>query len=244
MMQGWSFAARMVDEVARVLRALGKNRYTREVEHRIHWAVDAALAEDPLFAEHARRFAARRVGDPALEPGSRDPSLWRSATMDEVASALGAFWGGGPAAAACHDALRRALEGAGIAYPAHRPFASDPEEPPFPELILSDWVLLAVDELDADQHAGALAALESAGEATETPSDPVYVEAPALGPVELCEGAPRGVLVDDWLVWADGAYPYVDYVFRGVSKVARLVDPPQGPRDLDASPAEAEDPAG
>jgi hypothetical protein len=40
-------------------------------------------------------------------------------------------------------------------------------------------------------------------------------------------------LPTDFLVWSDGAYSYVDYVFRGVAKAARLVDPPVGPRDLD-----------
>jgi hypothetical protein len=45
MMLAWSFAARTPDEVARLLRALGKHRYVHEVDHRIHWAVDQALAE-------------------------------------------------------------------------------------------------------------------------------------------------------------------------------------------------------
>lgn len=240
MMLGWSFAARMVDEIARVLRALGKNRYVSEVDHRIHWAVDAALAPDERFAAHAARFAARRTAEPTLEVGSRDPSLWREATLDDVVAVLGAFWDGGPEAATRRDRLREVLVSAGIPLPAQRPFESDPEEPPFPELVTLDWVLLAVDELDAEQHAGALGAMETAGEETETPSDPVYVEGPSLGPGELCDGAPRGVLEDDFMVWADGPYPYVDYVFRGVSKVARLVDPPVGPRDLDEEPGGAE----
>lgn len=236
MMQGWSFAARLPDEVARVLRALGKNRYVREVDHRLHWAVDAALVDLPGHAEHARRFEARRAAEPGLEPGSRDPSLWRPATADEIASALAAFWTPGPELEARRQRLLDALVDAGVAIPEHEPFATDPEEPPFPELVLCDWVYLAVDELDADQHAGALGALEELGEPIETPSDPVYVEGPSIGPVELLDGAPRGVLGEGWLVWADGPYGYVDYVFRGVSRAARLVDPPEGPRDLGGDP--------
>ncbi len=53
MMMAWSFSARSVDEVARLIRALSKNRYVSEVDHRIHWAVDAALAERPMFAQRA-----------------------------------------------------------------------------------------------------------------------------------------------------------------------------------------------
>lgn len=233
MMLAWSFAARMVDEVARVLRALGKNRYVREIDHSIHWSVDAALADLPAFAEHARRFEARRAAEPGLEPGSRDPSLWRAAGVEDVIAALTAFWTPDPGLEARRQRLLDALVGAGVAIPDHEPFATDPDEPPFPELIRCDWVYLAVDELDADQHAGALRALEDLAEPIETPSDPVYVEGPAVGAVELLDGAPSGVLEDDWLVWADGPYGYVDYVFRGVSKVAKLVDPPEGPRDLE-----------
>jgi hypothetical protein len=37
----------------------------------------------------------------------------------------------------------------------------------------------------------------------------------------------------DLLDWSDGDYSYVDYIFRGVAKAARLVDPPVGIRDLE-----------
>src|SRR5262245_13939982 len=59
MMLAWSFAARSVDEVLRLVRALSKHRYVQEVDHRLHWTVDVALREEPLFAEHAQAFAAR-----------------------------------------------------------------------------------------------------------------------------------------------------------------------------------------
>ncbi len=226
MMLAWSFSARMLDEVARLLRALGKNRYVSEVDHRIHWSVDAALADLPAFAEHARAFAQRRAAEPTLDPASRDPSLWRSATVDEVVAALGAFWEPGAAVEARRARLTSLLGDAGVSPATHQPFESDPEEPPFPELVTLDWVLLAVDELDADQHAGALSSLEAHGGEIQTPSDPVYVEGPALSLPELCAGAPHGVLERDVEIWADGPFGYVDYLFRGVSKAAKLVDPP------------------
>jgi len=83
-MLAWSFAARTVDEVARLVRALGKHRYVREVDHRIHWAVDAALAEHPAFAPHAAAFATRCARAPALDLRSRAPELWRPAPADEA----------------------------------------------------------------------------------------------------------------------------------------------------------------
>ena len=67
---------------------------------------------------------------------------------------------------------------------------------------------------------------EAHGGEIETPSDPIYVEGPAIGLVELCDGAPNGVLPRDWEMWADGPFGYVDYLFRGVSKAAKLPDPP------------------
>ena len=113
----------------------------------------------------------------------------------------------------------------------HAPFSSSPEEPPHPELVLLDWVLLPVDELDADRHAGALAALEESGEEID-PSAPMYQEATVLAASELVLGAPNGVLAEDFLVWSEGPYPYADYVFRGASKAAKLVEPPVGYRDF------------
>jgi hypothetical protein len=98
-------------------------------------------------------------------------------------------------------------------------------------LILLDWVLLPVDELDADRHAGALSALEDCGDEI-SPSVPVYQEAMVLAAAELCDGAPNGVLSEDFVVWSEGPYAYADYVFRGASKAAKLVDPPVGYRDL------------
>ena len=64
-------------------------------------------------------------------------------------------------------------------------------------------------------------------------SAPVYQESASIAYPELVTGAPRGVLRDDFWVWSDGDYSYVDYVFRGVAKAARLLNPPVGLRDFD-----------
>lgn len=232
MMIAWSFSARSVDEIARLIRTLSKNRYVSEVDHRIHWTVDAALEGRPLFAPHAKAFEQRRAREPHLASSSRDPSLWRPASLEEVIAALEAFWTPGDEALVARSKLKDALASTGLPPSKHEPFACSAEEPPHPELILLDWVLYPVDELDADRHAGALTAMEEAGEEVNA-SAPVYNEGPIIAAPELCEGAPNGVLVDDsFLVWSDGPYSYVDYVFRGASKAAKLVDPPVGLRDF------------
>jgi hypothetical protein len=231
MMLAWSFPARTLDEIERLLRALSKHRYVCEVDHRLHWAVDRALADLPLFTPHAAAFESRRKREPDLDIASRDPSLWRPATLDEIAAALRAFWTPGKDALRHAEALREALAETGLPPARHRPFQSSPDEPPHPELVLLDWVLYPVDELDADRHRGALEAMEEFGEEVD-PSAPVYQEGPLLAAPELEDGAPEGALEDDFLVWSDGPYSYSDYVFRGVAKAAKLEGPPVGYHDL------------
>jgi len=231
MMLAWSFSARTADEVGRLVRALGRHRYLREADLRLHFTVDRALSDLPDFARHAAAFEARRRREPELDLRSRDPSLWRAATADEIAAVLGTFWTPDAAGLRAHERLLDALEELDLLGDEHAPFASSPEEPPHPELLLLDWVLLPVDELDADRHAGALRALEESGEEID-PSAPLYQEATVLSAAELLLGAPNGVLAEDFLIWSEGPYPYADYVFRGASKVAKLVEPPVGVRDI------------
>lgn len=231
MMFAWSFAARTAEEVGRLLRALGRHRYLREADLRIHFSVDRALTDHPEFARHAATFEGRRLRERDLDLRSRDPSLWRPATVDEIVTALSTFWTPDAAGLRAHERLLDALEGLDLLGEERAAFASSPEEPPHPELLLLDWVLLPVDELDADRHAGALAALEESGEEID-PSAPIYQEATVLSAAELVLGAPDGALSDDFLIWSEGPYPYADYVFRGASKAAKLVEPPVGVRDL------------
>ena len=49
--------------------------------------------------------------------------------------------------------------------------------------------------------------------------------------VQVVDGAPHGILPSDPIVWADGPLPYVRYVFAGVSRAAKLPEPPIGPDD-------------
>lgn len=231
MMYAWSFAARMIDEVSRLVRSMSKHRYLKEADLRLHWAVDAALTDLPGFEEHARAFARRRVAEPELDIRSREPTLWRPASADEVVAVLTAFWDAGDAADQRREKLLEILHAAGFTEATHEPFHTPPEEPPHPELVLLDWVLFPVDELDADRHKGALAAMAEAGEEVDA-SAPVYQEGPVIAAPELCFGARQGILEEDFQLWSEPPYSYADYVFRGVSKSAKLVDPPVGYRDL------------
>ncbi len=231
MMLAWSFEAKTAEEVGRLVRVLGKHRYVSEVDHRIHWVLDAALRDIPLFQRHAEAFDQRRVQEPTLELASRDPSLWRSASADDVALALEAFWTPSEEAEARAARLLTIITELGLLPALHEPFACPPDDPPHPELILLNWTLLPVDDLDPERHAGALAAMEDS-EDEAVPGEPIHQEGPILAAPELCLGAHNGVLTGDFLVWADGPYSYSDYVLRGASKAAKLVDPPVGYRDL------------
>ena len=163
---------------------------------------------------------------------SSDPDLWASASVDEVVTVVTRFWDPGPDGGEARRQLRAHLRNADIPEVEHCPFVCDADETPHPELLLLDWVLLAVDELDTQRHAGALRAMETAQEEVSA-SEAQYMETMALSEAELC-GARGGVIPADFMLWADGAYSYCDYVLRGVARSAKLVDPPSGYRDVDS----------
>ena len=217
----------MIDEVARLLRALGKHRYIKDVDLRVHWAVDVAMEDVRGFEVHRKAFQALAEQED-LQLGSRDPRLWRSATADEVITILTSFWSPTDEASERRATLVRTLQDAKLPIAEHAPWDSDPESPPFPELVLGDWTLLPVEDLDTEHHRGALTALEDSGEEVH-PSEPLCMELPAITVVELCDGAPMGILTEDLYVWSELPHAYADYVFRGVSKAAKLEEPPVGP---------------
>lgn len=227
-MQAWAFPCADVDEVAALLKALNKHRYVQETEHRLHWAVDAALAEHEPFGRHARAFAERKRRERELDPSSYDPTLWRVAPIEEVAEALRLFWTPGAVASAAASRLRALIQHEGLPIPEREPFEGDADFPDHPQLIQLSWRLLPICDLDIDRHAGALRALDDSGEEVDV-SAPVDQEGPDLGVVELTEGVQEGSLVSEFLVWADGSRVYSDYVFRGACKSARLPWQPEGP---------------
>jgi hypothetical protein len=260
MMLAWEIPARTVDELARFLRALGKNRYVESVEHRLHVVVDRALSpglgafvpgsphERVALAAAELEALLRRA--PELDVRSRDPRLFRPVTLDEIVLVMRSFWEDEHRARA-RARLADAMTAWGLSLGEHAPFGASPDETVHPELVQLDWTLLPVDELDPELHAGALAAMEDSGDEA-TPGEALYVEGPLLAYPELSlarggAGAPpasepsaRLELPEGaFLVWCDGPYSYADYVLRGACKAAKL-DRPTGMRDLDAEPLDAE----
>ncbi|MFO0611287.1 MAG: hypothetical protein U0414_01775 [Polyangiaceae bacterium] len=233
MMIAWSFAAHMVDEVARLLRALGKHRYIKEVDHRVHFVVDLVLEDLPAFKPHAAKFKQRVAKEKDLELKSRDPSLWRPATTDDVIAILTAFWGSGEEVDARVDRLAEVLEEYGFELPDHEPWESDPDEPPFPELLTLDWVLLPVDELDADHRQRARSRRSPSRTTPRTRPRRSHQEGPTLQRGRAATAHPtecRGLRL------VGGASPAraADYVLRGASKAAKLISSPaRDPRPTD-----------
>lgn len=250
MMLAWEIPARTVDELGRFLRALGKNRYVESVDHRLHVSVDRALARGlgafvpgsphERVAHAASELEALLRRAPDLDPGSRDPRLFRAATLDEIVLVLRSFWEDEHRERASAW-LAEALASFGLSLGEHEPFGAAPDETVHPELVLLDWTLLPVDELDPELHAGALAAMEDSGDEA-TPGEALFVEGPLLAYPELALASPRGhsqpaLPEGAFLVWCDGPYSYADYVLRGACKAAKL-ERPVGMRDLDAAPLE------
>lgn len=232
-MYGWSFAARGVDAWFRLLRSLERHRYLAEVDHRVHWAVDVAGYRAGVAEAEPHVVRMRGLADD-LDLGSRDPRLWRSASVDTVVAYLELFWrDASERGRMARRSLVEVLREAEVSSPTHAPFEGNIDEPPHPELMTLDWSLLPVDELDAERHRGALRAMERAGDEVE-PSSPVYVEGPMLSEVELDRPLPRGMWPSDPILWASEPYGYADYVFRGVAKHASLGEAPLGYRDIDA----------
>jgi hypothetical protein len=223
-----------VEDVLRVVKALGAHRYVSSRLHLVHAFALAAMpeagAELGVLAA-ARDWAAQVLGDASIDASSRDERLWRPCTEAEVAAVLAGYWSAGPARDESRAALGDLLEGHGLEVPLHLPFDEAAEEGIHPILVDVGWELLALTRLDAERHRGAIAAFgepiafESARfeEETAIPPPTHICELGALGPVELIDGADDdGELSEPLVVWADGNETYLDYVVRGVRRAAGL----------------------
>jgi hypothetical protein len=224
------------EELVRLVRALGQHRYVASRLHLVHaFAIEAAgIAGDPALAE-ARAWAEGVLADPAIDRDSKDERLHRRVTDAELVAVLAAFWMPGPQreTAAITLALRLAEIGVEPPDPEGVPFDEDVEEDVFPVLVDAGWELLSLRALDAERHRGAIAAFGDAlafdvakfEEETAVPETVTLHELPALGAMELLaalddDGAVRAPFV----LWTSGPETYVDYVLRGVLKVAKLDD--------------------
>lgn len=229
-MIGIELPAYRVDEVVRVVRALGSHRYVAGRLHLVHAFVFASL---PAVAalEEARTWAAGVLQDPAIDASSRDERLWRRSSDAEVAAALEAFWTPGAASEAARQELTDWLERAELPIAEAAPFDESVEEDIHPLLIDAGWELIALASLDPERHKGAIAwfgepiAFETAVFDEECAIPPVtYLqELPAIGPVELLRGtSEEGELVEPLTLWTEGNEAYHAYLLAGVKRAAKL----------------------
>lgn len=211
-----------VDEVLRLVRALGKHRYVASRGIHVH-ALVAALVDAPELS----RWAHAVLADPDIDPASRDERLMHQASEEELAEILGAFWGVDPSR---RDKLRAALDNLELPVGDGAPFDEDLEEDMHPVLVDAGWELLPLRELDPARHRGAIEAFgepiffEGARfeEESAIPKPASLHELPALGPVELLRGAEGGMLKEAFVLWCEGHETYLDYVTRGILRASKL----------------------
>jgi hypothetical protein len=220
-MIGTELPVTTVEEACRVVRALGGHRYVGGRQHHVH-----ALALEGASGD-AGEWARAVLTNADIDQASRDERLWRACTEAEIADVLARFWGPDDAPRArLRDALLR-LE---LPLPEPEPFDESREDDLHPLMIDAGWELLALAELDAERHKGAIAAYGEhlafeVARFEEQESMPKHVhlyELPAFGPRELLEGASDGSLLHSFVLYTQGEPTYVDYVLRGVLKVAKI----------------------
>jgi hypothetical protein len=144
---------------------------------------------------------------------------------------LDAYWTPGARSQGARGALRGLLDRHGLVVSSHDAFDESVEDAIHPLTLDAGWELLGLGELDAERHKGAIAsfgddlAFESAcfEEETAVPSLPPLYELPAVGATELLDGVSEdGALKQPFILWVQGNETYLDYVFRGICRAAKL----------------------
>lgn len=223
-MIGHEIEATTGEELVRFVKALGQHRYVASRLLLVHvFALEAA----GVLPE----WTAGVLADASIDKASKDERLYRAVTDAELVSVLDAFWGASRQAAGARLLLR--LAEIGVPPPAEdaTPFDEDGEEDMFPVLVDAGWELQALRALDPERHRGAIAAFGDAltfdiakfEEENAVPEAVTLNELPALGPLELLAAVDdTGRLDQTFVLWTSGNETYVDYVLRGVLKVAKL----------------------
>ena len=212
-------------ELVRFVRTLGQHRYLAGRSPQIHaFAIEAAGERAGL--EEAFAWSRRALGG-GIDLASKDPRLVRAASDAELVAVLGAFWDGDGTAA---PRLRTRLEEIGAAWDETAlPFDESNEEDVFPVLVDAGWELLPLTHLDAERHRGAIAAFDDwevarFEEENAVPAMVTLHELPLLGATDLLAAVdPRTEQIRaPFVLWQEGHPTYLDYVLRGVLKVAKL----------------------
>ncbi len=223
-----------VDQVLRLVRALGAHRYVAGRLHLAHALGIASIGDDAGGVLAEARVWAREMLEltpSGLEIASRDERLWRSCSDAEMIALFDAYWTPGARAHQTRDALRTLLERHGLTPGSGTPFDESVEDRIHPLALDAGWQLLDLRELDPERHKGAIAAYDDDlafasalfEEEMAIPPPAHLYELPAIGPVELLEGASdTGELAQPFVLWAEGNDTYMDYVLRGVRRSARI----------------------
>lgn len=232
-MFGHEIGAPTRDELVRYIRALGRHRYVAGRLHQVHaFVFEAAGARPGLEAAYA--WAKALLADADIDPASRDERLWHRASDDELALALEAVWTDPSARAHLAERL------AGVdAVESDFLFDELAEDTTFPVLVDAGWELFSLADLDREKHAGVIRALDAQDgeldyevarfeEENTIPREASLYELPLFGRRELLDAfvsdAPDAETRAEFVVWAKGHPIYLDYVLRGVAKVAKLRD--------------------
>ena len=223
------------EELVRFVRALGQHRYVASRLHLVHaFAIEAAcVASEAAALGEAKVWAARVLSEAEIDRTSKDERLYRRVTDAELVAVLEAFWNDGERRERASLALASRLVESGAEPPDldALPFDESSEDDMFPVLVDAGWELLPLSSLDPERHKGAMSAFDDAlafevakfEEENALPPLVTLHELPALGPVELlaaldADGAARAAFV----LWTSGNETYVDYVLRGVRKIAKI----------------------
>ena len=231
---GHEIEATTGEELVRFIRALGQHRYVTSRLHLVHAiAVEAAgISGDPALGE-ARAWAESVLENDEIDKASKDERLYRRVSESELVAILSAFWVPSPTRPTATITLLMRLAEIGVAPPdpEAEPFDESAEEDMFPVLVDAGWELSTLRALDPERHRGAIAAFGDAmsfdvakfEEENAIPELVTLHELPALGPLELLSAVDdQGTLNAPFVLWTSGNETYVDYVLRGVLKVAKL----------------------
>jgi len=215
------------EEFLRVVKALGGHRYVDGSLHLIHaFAYEAAGPREGL--EEGYEWATSLLQSGEVDPNSRDPRLFRSSSSSELHGVLAAFLPAGTHHA--RERLRSKLSTIDSS-PSRTPFDERAEADMFPLLIDAGWQLLPLAKLDHERHKGAILAFgeeiafESARfeEENALPERIALHELPAFGAAELLESTDaEGDLRYPIPLFSEGNDIYLDYILRGVLKIAKI----------------------
>lgn len=221
-----------VGDIVRLVRALGGHRYVAATDVRVHalLLIAAAAPELETFTQQARSV----LDDASIDSASRAPELWISMTHKELALVLDSIWLR-DGASERRTNLQKLLTNAGLAIDDTAPlFDENRESVIHPVLIDAGWELLRLAELDPERHRGVIDAFGTGEELSfqsarfeeesAIPKPEAYaIELPAFGAEELLLAPDIAPL--PFVIWVEGPEAYLDYLLRGIAKVAKISEP-------------------